>query len=69
MNILIVEDHKELAKELVDFLSKNGYLCKTVGNCEEALEEVNVNTYDVMLLDLGLPDGDGFEILKAIRFR
>lgn len=67
MNILIVEDHKELAKELVGFLSKNGYLCKTVGNCEEALEEVHTNTYDVMLLDLGLPDGDGFDILKAVR--
>ena len=67
MNILIVEDHKELAKELVDFLSKNGYLCKTVVNCEEALEEVHTNTYDVMLLDLGLPDGDGFDVLKAVR--
>lgn len=67
MNILIVEDHKELAKELVDFLSKNGYLCKTVVNCEEALEEVHSNTYDVMLLDLGLPDGDGFDVLKAVR--
>ena len=67
MNILIVEDHKELAKELVDFLSKNGYLCKAVVNCEEALEEVHTNTYDVMLLDLGLPDGDGFDVLKAVR--
>ena len=62
MNILIVEDHRELAKELVDFLSKNGYLCKAVVNCEEALEEVHSNTYDVMLLDLGLPDGDGFDV-------
>lgn len=67
MNILIVEDHQELATELVDYLSKNGYLCKSVATCEDALEEVAVNEYDAMLLDLGLPDGSGFDILKSIR--
>lgn len=67
MKVLIVEDYKELANEIMDFLSKNGYLCKWVSNCEDALEEMNVNTYDAMLLDLGLPDGDGFQVLKSIR--
>lgn len=67
MNILIVEDYEELATEIIDFLSKNGYLCKWVSNCKDALEEIHVNSYDAMLLDLGLPDGDGFEILKSIR--
>lgn len=67
MNILIVEDHKELALELSDFLSKSGYLCKLVQTCQHALEEVEINTYDVMLLDLGLPDGSGFDVIKAIR--
>jgi two-component system, OmpR family, response regulator len=67
MNILIVEDYKELATELVDYLSKNGYLCKAVSTCDDALEEVLVNEYDAMLLDLGLPDGSGFDVLKAVR--
>ena len=67
MNVLIVEDYKELATELVDYLSKNGYLCKTVTTCQEALEEIEVNDYDAMLLDLGLPDGSGFDVLKAVR--
>lgn len=67
MNVLIVEDYKELAKEIMDFLSKNGYLCKWVANCEDAFEEIAVNDYDAMLLDLGLPDGSGFDILKAVR--
>lgn len=67
MNVLIVEDYQELAAEIVDYLSKTGYLCKWVSGCEAALEEMEVNSYDVMLLDLGLPDGDGFEVLKSVR--
>ncbi|RZJ54357.1 MAG: response regulator transcription factor [Flavobacterium sp.] len=67
MNILIVEDNKELAVEVYDFLCNAGYVCKVTHNCEDALEEVSGNDYDAMLLDLGLPDGDGFEVLKAVR--
>jgi two-component system OmpR family response regulator len=67
MKILIVEDSPELALEVKEYLSSNGYICKISKNCEEALEEVNSNDYDIMLLDLGLPDGSGFDILKSIR--
>jgi two-component system, OmpR family, response regulator len=67
MNIIIVEDNQELATEIRDFLSKNRYRCTIANNGAAALEEVAAMDYDVMLLDLGLPDGDGFEILKAIR--
>ena len=67
MNVLIVEDYQELANEMVDFLSNNGYICKWVSNQEEALDEISVNDYDVVLLDLGLPDGNGFEVLIHIR--
>ena len=67
MNILIVEDHKELAVEVIDYLSKNGYVCKLATSCSDALEEINSNDYDILLLDLGLPDGSGFDVLKAVR--
>lgn len=67
MNILIVEDNPELAIELKNFLSASGYVCKIAKNCSTALEEINSNDYDIMLLDLGLPDGNGFEILKTAR--
>lgn len=67
MNILVVEDHEELASEVIDYLSKNGYVCKWANSCEDALEEVSVNSFDVLLLDLGLPDGSGFEVLKSVR--
>ncbi|QKJ62435.1 response regulator transcription factor [Flavobacterium sp. M31R6] len=67
MKILIVEDNPELALEVKEYLSSNGYICKISKNCEEALEEINSNDYDIMLLDLGLPDGSGFDVLKSIR--
>jgi len=67
MNILIVEDHRELAVEVIDYLSKNGYVCKLTSSCSAALEEINSNDYDILLLDLGLPDGSGFDVLKAVR--
>ena len=67
MNILIVEDNPELAIEVKDYLSDAGYLCKITRSCEDALEEISSNDYDIMLLDLGLPDGNGFEVLKSVR--
>ena len=67
MKILIVEDNPELAFEVKEYLLSSGYICKISKNCEEALEEINSNDYDIMLLDLGLPDGSGFDVLKEIR--
>lgn len=67
MNILIVEDNRELAVEVYDFLCNAGYICKITHTCCDALEEFSSNDYDAMLLDLGLPDGDGFEVLQTVR--
>ncbi len=67
MNILIVEDNKELAIELKEFLANSGYVCKISNTCESALDEVNSNDYDIMLIDLGLPDGSGYNVLKSVR--
>jgi two-component system OmpR family response regulator len=67
MNLLIVEDNKELAAELKEFLSNSGYVCKIANTCDDALDEAHSNNYDIMLLDLGLPDGSGFDVLKSVR--
>jgi two-component system OmpR family response regulator len=67
MNILIVEDNPELAIEVKDYLTGAGYLCKIAKNCDQAEDEISGNDYDVLLLDLGLPDGSGFDILKMVR--
>lgn len=67
MNILIVEDNAELAEEVKDYLCGAGYVCKIAKDCHAAQDEISGNDYDVMLLDLGLPDGSGFDILQTVR--
>jgi DNA-binding response OmpR family regulator len=67
MNILIVEDQHELAQEIIDYLAQTGFVCKHAPDIATALDETQVNSYDAMLLDLSLPDGSGFDVLKSVR--
>ena len=67
MNVLIVEDETGLAKEMESFLTKSGYQCELAPSGRIASEKLFVNHYDFILLDLGLPDYDGFDLLKEAK--
>ena len=67
MNVLIVEDDRALARELGLFLQDEHYLCDYARTGREASEKLFVNEYDFVLLDLGLPDQDGLELLAQAR--
>ncbi|MGA1976926.1 MAG: response regulator transcription factor [Bacteroidales bacterium] len=67
MNVLIVEDEKSLAKEIAIFLQNQGFLCETALTGAEASERIAVNLYDFVLLDLGLPDYNGLDIITEAR--
>lgn len=67
MNVLIVEDEKSLSHELEIFLTKQGYNCDVAFNGKSASEKIFVNAYDFVLLDIGLPDYSGFDLLKEAR--
>ncbi|MFC6997874.1 response regulator transcription factor [Rufibacter roseus] len=67
MHVLIVEDEASLANELVHFLSKEHYKCDWASDGREASEKIAVNLYDFILLDLGLPDYDGLDLLAETR--
>lgn len=67
MNVLIVEDEKSLAEEIALFLKKENFLCEISLTGMDASEKIAVNMYDFILLDLGLPDYDGFNLLKEAR--
>ena len=64
MKLLIVEDEPELQKSIRRGLELSGYACDTAGTGEEALYKVEIETYDLMILDLNLPDIFGLEVLK-----
>ena len=67
MNVLIIEDEKALAHELELFLTKNNYICEICYDGASASEKIAVNLYDFILLDLGLPDYEGLDLLREAK--
>lgn len=67
MRILVVEDEKSLADAISTGLSRHGYSVDTVYDGEEALRILEVNSYDLVVLDLNLPGVDGLEVCRQIR--
>jgi DNA-binding response OmpR family regulator len=67
MKLLIVEDEKDVASAICRILSRNGYSVDLASNGKQALDMVEVNDYDLMILDLNLPDLDGLEICRCTR--
>ena len=67
MNVLIVEDEKGLAAEIASFLTKEGLLCEMVQTGIEASEKISINLYDFVLLDLGLPDYNGLDLITEAK--
>jgi len=67
MKILIIEDNIELAEDLVLFLSSYGYNCQQVQTFTAAKEKIEFYNYDLFVIDIGLPDGNGLELIKPIK--
>lgn len=67
MKILIIEDEKELAADIAEYLSGEDYLCESAATFNEALDKIEVFEYDCILLDLMLPGGDGMKLLEEIK--
>ncbi len=64
MRLLIAEDERDVAKALQRGLSREGYVVDIAENGNQALETLAVNEYDLLLLDLCLPDIDGLEVCR-----
>ncbi len=69
MRLLIVEDNEELAELLAKGLQTAGYEADILSTVEEAKSVLSKTFYAALILDLGLPDGDGLELLREIRQR
>ncbi len=67
--ILIVEDEKDIASLVSKALEKEGFQTKVASSLAEAEEELSRKPPDLLVLDLMLPDGDGLELCKFLRYR
>jgi len=69
MKILIIEDEKELVRTIKNFLESEGFLCETACSYFEAEDSLSAYNYDIIILDLTLPGGDGLDLIKLIKNR
>ena len=67
MKILIVEDQRRVGRFVEKALAEQNYIARVAGSCASARDAIAEAPYDVIVLDLGLPDGDGLELLREWR--
>ena len=65
--ILLVEDDKSIVTNLTEYLTKEGYTVKSASGQKDALQLVQREKFDLVLLDISLSDGNGFAVCKAIK--
>ncbi len=67
MTVLLVEDHRELAQWLATELRHAGWAPEIASTAADARHRVRQRSYDVLLVDIGLPDGDGIALCRDLR--
>jgi CheY-like chemotaxis protein len=66
MRILLVDDHEDTIRAMQLYLERHGYLVRTARSVREALAIATAEAVDVLVSDIGLPDGSGIELLHAV---
>ena len=69
MNILLLEDDLMVGKALLQSLQRRQWQVQWLRRAADAQERLKTEAFDLLLLDLGLPDGDGLEVLRSLRSR
>ena len=67
VNILVIEDEPDIRRNLEYNLGREGFNASSVGSLDEANEKLKSKKFDLILLDLMLPDGSGLELCKKIK--
>lgn len=67
MKLLIVEDEVELARNIHAYLHNGDVVCEVASTAKEAMDKINGYDYDIIILDIMLPDGNGLEILRRVK--
>jgi CheY-like chemotaxis protein len=69
LHILVVENHQDTLDAMKMFLDLCGHTTETAGTMKAALDVAVGNTFDLVITDIGLPDGDGWELMRQLRER
>ncbi len=69
MRLLLIEDNRALSELMAQGLMRAGFAVDAFGTADDALQALGDIAYDMLILDLGLPDRDGVDLLKQIRAR
>jgi len=67
MKLLLIEDEAALANSILDYLTGKDFVCEWVSDIKSAMDKISNYDYDCIMLDLMLPDGNGFEIIKELK--
>jgi len=67
MKLLIIEDNEDLLQNIHTYLKREGYICESARNYEQAFDKVMSYTYDVVLIDIMLPGGTGLQVLRELK--
>lgn len=67
MKVLVIEDEKELLSTLSSFLRTEGYVCEEASTYQEGKEKIGLYEYDCILADIGLPDGNGLQLVELLK--
>ncbi|MCX6259318.1 MAG: response regulator transcription factor [Bacteroidia bacterium] len=67
MKLLIIEDDRSLCTAINDYLKMEGHICEVAQNYRQAINKAADNMYDCIILDIGLPDGNGLDIIRELK--
>lgn len=67
MKLLLIEDNQELVEDVLDYLRERNYVLEVANSLQQAREKFMIYEYDLAILDLGLPDGDGMQLVNEIK--
>ena len=67
MKILVIEDEIELLVAISNFLTRENFICELAESYSKADDKLAIYEYDIILLDITLPDGNGLDLLKSIK--
>jgi len=67
LKLLVIEDEQGLRDNIANYFNEDGNICESCGNLSSAIDKLSNYDYDCVLLDIGLPDGEGFVVLDFLK--